>query len=209
MLKLKFFRIVPVVLALQVLPCVAQAEVLGVVGQVYDIAEKDALKEIEEKASKIDWAKYMEGASRKAENWRPQQPVSLPRAEKADKRLVDVSYALETDVPLPDGSGVYPKWYVINPLEMTQFPEIMVVINGDDREQIKWFKKSQYFSNPSVFVLLTNGEYAKIEKEIKKPVYFANAQIVEKFDVRSVPSVIKQAGKMMEVTEIEMEMKKK
>ena len=200
--------IVPVLLVLCVSSHNSRAEVLGSVGQVYDIAEKDALKEIEEKASKVDWAKYLAGASQKAANWRPQQPVSLPRALKPAKRLVDVSYVLDTDVPLPDGSGVYPKGYVINPLDMVQFPETMIVINGDDREQIQWFKKSNYFYDPSVFILLTDGEYSKIEKEIKRPVYFANAQIVDKFDVRSVPAVIKQAGKKMEITEIELEVKK-
>ncbi len=186
----------------------AWSEVLGVVGQVYEISEKDALKEIEEKASKVNWAKYMEGASQKAANWRPQQPVSLARAGKAERRLVDVSYVLENDVPLPDGSGVYPKGYVINPLDMVQFPETMIVLNGEDREQIQWFKKSRYSADPSVFVLLTDGEYAKIERELKRPVYFANAQIVEKFDVRTVPAVVKQAGKKMEVTDILLEIKK-
>jgi conjugal transfer pilus assembly protein TraW len=186
----------------------AWSEVLGVVGQVYEISEKDALKEIEEKASKINWAKYMEGASQKAANWRPQQPVSLSRADKTDRRLVDVSYVLENDVPLPDGSGVYPKGYVINPLDMVQFPETMIVLNGEDREQLQWFKKSRYSADPSVFVLLTDGEYAKIERELKRPVYFANAQIVEKFDVRTVPAVVKQAGKKMEVTDILLEVKK-
>jgi len=190
-------------------PRAGHSEVLGVAGQTYDIVEKDALKEIEEKASKVDWVKYMKGANKKATNWRPQKPVSLQRAQKNDSRLVDVSYALESDIPLPDGSGVYPKGYLINPLDMVQFPETMVVLNGDDREQINWFKKSRYFKDPSVFIIITDGEYAKIEKELKRPVYFANSQIIEKFDVRVVPAVVKQAGKKMEINEIQVELNKK
>jgi conjugal transfer pilus assembly protein TraW len=202
-------KILLITLALHIIPCIARAEVLGSVGQTYEIAERDALKEIKEKAAKVDWVKILDDAGQKVANLRPQLAVRLSRAVKPDRRLVDVSYVLETDIPLPDFSGVYPKGYVINPLDMVKFPEIMVIINGDDREQIDWFKKSKYYTDPTVFVLLSDGEYTAIEKEIKKPVYFASNQIVDKFDIRAVPSVVKQAGKMLEILEIVVDEKKK
>lgn len=185
------------------------ASVLGSVGQVYEIAEGDALKEMQQKAAQIDWEKYFSKAGEKASSYRPEQQVSLPRALQAETRLVDVSYTLETDVPLPDGSGVYPKGYVINPLEMVQFPETMVVLNGSDRDQVNWFKKSKYSTDPSVFVIITDGDFADLERELKRPIYFATSQIVEKFDIRVIPSVAKQSGKKMEIAEIDITPKKK
>lgn len=187
----------------------AFASVLGTVGRVYEIAEKDAVKEMQQKALEVDWQKYFAGAAERAKKWRPELQVSLPRSDKNETRLVDVSYTLEEDVPLPDGSGTYPKGYVINPLELTAFPETMVVINGSDREQVQWFKKSQYKNDPSVFVLLTDGDFADLEKELKRPVYFATSQITDKFSIRSVPSVARQSGKMMEVSEFEIPPKNK
>lgn len=185
------------------------AEVLGSAGQVYDIAEKDAVKEMQKKAMEIDWQKYFAGAPDKARKYRPEQQVSLPRAEKNNTRLVDLTYTLEEDVPMPDGSGVYPKGYSINPLELTAFPETMIVLNGSDREQVQWFKQSSHRNDPAVFILLTDGDFSSLEKDLKRPVYFATSQITDKFDIRSVPSVVRQVGKKMEVSEIEVPLRKK
>ncbi len=82
------------------------------------------------------------------------------------------------------------------------YPKTLVIINGTDPDQVKWFAASEYDKRLDVTLLLTAGSLGTVSKRISRPLFYANRKIVERFKLKAVPSVIKQKGRLMEVHEI-------
>lgn len=180
------------------------AEVLGTFGKTYSIAENDAYEELMEKVQSADWEKLMDRkkAEERIKAFKPEDAVKLPRAEKERTRLIDLTYTLDFDIPDGRGGILYPRGYTFNPLEYVNFTKTLVVIDGTDRKQIEWFKRSTYFKDIGVMLLITDGKYYNLMKELKRPVFYARRHLVERLNLQFVPSVIQQRGRMMEVREI-------
>ncbi|MHB8057071.1 MAG: hypothetical protein ACYDHC_04155 [Desulfuromonadaceae bacterium] len=178
-----------------------QAKVIGTYGTTYRITERDALTEIEERARQVDWNKVLD--KRKVENYQgPPDKASLPRAKRNRILLVDMTYTTEIDVPDGKGGILYPKGYTFNPLDYVTYPKTLVIINGTDPDQVKWFTASEYDKRLDVTLLLTEGNFGTVSKRISRPLFYADRKIVDRLKLKSVPSVIKQKGRLMEVTEV-------
>jgi len=180
-----------------------QAKELGSFGMTYRIAERDALAEIEERARQVDWHKVLD--KRKVENFQgPPDRVRLPRARRNRSFPVDVTYTTEIDVPDGKGGVLYPKGYTFNPLDYVTYPKTLVVIDGTDPEQVKWFAASEYDKRLDVTLLLSEGNFGAVSKRISRPLFYADRKIVERLKLKAVPSVIRQTGRMMEVNEVKL-----
>jgi len=185
---------------LVVLP--AQAKVIGTVGQIYPIAECDALTEIETRAKEINWRSILD--KEKPEDFRPSNLVPLPRAQHERSFLVDMTYTLEFDVPDGRGGNLYSRGYRFNPLDYVPFNQTLVVLNGDDPEQVGWLMSSSFLSEPGSQILLTQGSFSRVGKQLGRAVFYADRRILERFNLAAVPSVISRKGRLMEVKEIEI-----
>ncbi|GAM08403.1 protein TraW [Geobacter sp. OR-1] len=178
-----------------------QAKVLGTFGMTYRISERDALAEIEERSRQVDWNKVLD--KRKVENYQgPPDRMNLPRAKLGRIFPVDMTYTTEIDVPDGKGGILYPKGYTFNPLDYVTYPKTLVVINGNDPEQVKWLAASEYDKRLDVTLLLTEGSFGAVAKRVSRPVFYADRKIIERLKLKAVPSVIKQNGRLMEVTEV-------
>ncbi|MDD2732628.1 MAG: hypothetical protein PHF56_01705 [Desulfuromonadaceae bacterium] len=178
-----------------------QAKVLGTFGVTYLIAEKDALAEIEARARQVDWNKVLD--KKKIENYQgPPDRVSLTRAKRNRSFPVDMTYTTEIDVPDGKGGVLYPKGYTFNPFDYVTYPKTLVVIDGSDQEQVKWFAASEYDKRLDVTLLLTEGNFGTVSKRISRPLFYADRKIVERLKLKAVPSIIRQKGRLMEVTEV-------
>lgn len=184
-------------------PCFGSVHNLGTFGQTYRIAEQDALKEIKERVAKVDWSKVFsrKRMEKAIQNYRPDTPF-LPRAHKDAARLVDMTYTLPFDIPDGKGGILYPKGYTFNPLDYVHYEKTLVVINGDDPGQVLWFSQSGYSKNIGTMLLLTAGSYYELGKRLERPVFYANADIIRRFQLEAVPSIVHQKGRYMEVKEI-------
>ncbi len=177
------------------------AKVIGTFGTTYQISERDALTEIEERARHVDWNKVLD--KRKVENYQgPPDKSSLPRAKRNRSFPVDMTYTTEIDVPDGKGGILYPKGYTFNPLDYVTYPKTLVVIDGTDPIQVKWFAASEYDKRLDVTLLLTDGSFGAVSKRISRPLFYADRKIVERLKLKAVPSVIKQEGRLMGVREI-------
>ena len=176
----------------------------GTVGAVYPIAEPDALSEIEERARRVDWEKVIgrKIVEKKVVSFRPAGLVPLARAEKGRKYTVDLTYTLSEDIPDGKGGTLYPKGYAFNPLDYVTLPNTLVVLDGADEAQVNWFYSSEHFNDFKTILLITDGSYSELSKELKRPVYYADGAIIDRFDLEAVPAVVRQKGKNMEVQEI-------
>ena len=177
---------------------------LGTVGTTYEIVEKDALIALQERARQVNWNKVFsrEKTEKLIKKYRPKNLVFLPRAEKDNTFHVDMTYTLDFDIPDGKGGILYPRGYTFNPLEYVQMPTILVVIDGDEPDQVGWFKQSPYDKDIKTMLLLTKGSYAEISKELHRPVFYADKRIIDRLNLKAVPSVVYQDGLFMKVKEI-------
>ena len=185
----------------------AVARDLGTFGTVYDIVEKDALKELEEKAKSVDFSKAVDRNAlvKRARNFTPEDVKEMRMIGPARKDrtfLVDMTYTLERDIKDDKGNIVYPAGYAFNPLNYVAYPKTLVVLNGKRPEQIRWFKESSYAKDAQITLLLTDGSYSDLAKFLKRPVFYASTKVIEAFRIQAVPSVVRQSGAYMEVTEV-------
>ena len=194
-------RSILIVAGLFIVIASANAKDLGTFGRTYPIAEKDALTEIEERARQVDWEKVMD--KRKLENFQgPPDKATLPRAQRGQVRQVDMTYTAEIDVPDGKGGILYPKGYTFNPLDFITYPKTIIVINGNDKDQVSWFKDSEYSQQMDVTLMITEGAFGVITKKVNRTVFYATTKIINRFQLAAVPSIIKQKGQYMEVTEV-------
>lgn len=193
-------------------PCLGAVRDLGRWGAVYPIAEKDALEEIEEAASKVDWSGVFnpERWQERIKAFRPQDVPKLPRAPRGRVRTVDLTWTLPFDIPKVDPSGrtagvLYPRGYTFNPLDYVTYPRTLVVVDGADPEQLEWFERSPYAKRADVLLLLTDGSWYELSQRLGRPVFYALREVVDRFKLQYVPSVIRQKGRLMEVREIDVQ----
>ncbi len=184
----------------------ASAVDLGVAGKTYPIAERDAAEELKERVRSVNWQKMLEkNGIERIRRYKPDTAQSLPRATEDRVRMVSMNYTLEFDITDGKGNVIYPKGYTFNPLDFMTYTRTIVILNGADRDQVEWFKKSPYYKKSNVLILITDGNYYDLSGELGQPVYFVHEKIVSRLQLRHVPSVAKQNKRMMEVSEIDVD----
>jgi conjugal transfer pilus assembly protein TraW len=185
------------------LPSNAAIHDLGTFGQTYPVAEQDALKEIKGRVAQVDWSKIFsrKKMEKAVQNYRPDTPF-LSRAREDAVKLVDMTYTLAFDIPDGKGGILYPKGYTFNPLDYVNFENTLVIINGDDPDQVAWFMGSDYAGEFDSMLLLTGGSYYELGKKLERPVFYVTADIIRRFQLGAVPSIVHQKGRYMEVREV-------
>ncbi len=199
--------ILAAVVLCQLMTSTAVARDLGTFGTVYDIVEKDALKELEEKAKSVDFSKAVDRNAlvRRARDFTPEDVKEMRMIVPVHKDrtfLVDMTYTLERDIKDDKRNTVYPAGYAFNPLSYVAYPRTLVILNGKRPEQVHWFEESPYAKDTQVTLLLTDGSYNELSRSLKRPVFYASTRLVEAFRIQAVPSVVRQSGAYMEVTEV-------
>jgi conjugal transfer pilus assembly protein TraW len=137
----------------------------------------------------------------KIKNYRPEGMEALPAAVKDRVFSVDMTYTLDFDIPDGKGGIIYPRGYRFNPLDYIFLPNILVVIDGADARQVKWFQLSSYAKDTRVMLLLSGGSYKAVMEKLKRPVFYADGKMTAKFQLKALPVVIVQKGDVMEVRE--------
>ena len=178
--------------------------VVGRAGATYPITEKDALSELMQKVRQVDWKKQLTGLKQSAQVYRPPDLARLPRARHDRTFAVDPTYSLPFDIPDGKGGILYPNGYTFNPLDYVGLPDIFVFIDGGDKKQVAWFMRSPYAKAANAMIFLTGGSYLQFSEKLKRPVFYATDQIVKRFKLKAVPSVLFQQGKFVEVKEFEI-----
>ena len=206
-----FFSIVSAVVFALSICGPAFAKTVGRSGNIYRIAEPDALKELEDKAASMDLKERInkEETTRKIEMYRPSNVVNLSSAKKDRTFLVDMTYKLEFDIPDGKGGILYPKGFVFNPLEYIPFSRTIVVLNGEVKNEVDWFTASEYYKRTDVVLLITDGTWKDLMGRFKRNVFYLTEPVATRFRVSATPSVIvKKDNKFMEVREVHVPEKK-
>lgn len=183
---------------------VAAAKHLGTIGLVSPVAEPDALAEIREAAGQVDWPKVLDRKKTRAaiQSFRPEGLHPLPAVKEDKVFQVDITHILANDIPDGKGGVLYPRGYAFNPLEYANLTSVLVVINAEDQRQVDWFKASPYASDFQTRLLLSGGDYYALAEQLKRPVFYLLDDVAKRLQLAAVPSVVRQNGKKLEVTEV-------
>ena len=200
----RVIAILSVSLVLTTLIAQSQGRMLGRVGAVYPIAERDALEEIEERVRGVNWEKKFSAASPQA--YRPAQPAQLPLAQRERVFLLDPSYRLERDLRDGDGRVLYPAGYTFNPLDYLPEVPTLVVIDGENPGHLAWLEQLPLLGEEAkALVLLTRGDYEAIGARLGRRVFYIDRLMVERLSLSAIPCVVRRKARYLEVQEIVLE----
>ncbi len=190
--------------ALWIVTCVTQVWAahtrLEPVGKTSPIVEQDITKELQQKATNID----LEALFNTHNRYQPANLHPLPRAASDRVFTVDLTDTLDHDIKDNQGNLLYPQGFTFNPLQYAGLSGGVVVIDGSDTEQIKWFKGSPYFQNHRAILLLSGGYAAPLKQELQRPVYYLTHDIATRLQLKGVPSVIIEQENKLTVREVRL-----
>lgn len=173
-------------------------------GAVYPVVEQDIRIELKQKAAE-QWEQRKKEYQEKIHTYQPANLQQLPKAEQDRSFSVDMTYTLGRDLTDKDGKILYPKGYRFNPMDYMSFTLGLVVIDGNDPAQVKWFKESPYSSNHRMKLLLSRGYAQPLITELNRAVYYLDKEVAGRFQLAAVPCVAVQQDKHIQVTEFLIE----
>ncbi len=176
----------------------------GVKSHTFEILEQSFFSMMLEKLSKVDIDKHNIEINKKIID-KAQNPAStnLPRCKKSTSHIIDPSMTLNQDIKDHNGKVLFKAGTKINPLSQISIEEI-VLINGNDESQVKWYK--QNYRNKVNTLILLGGNYESLKKELSSELYFdQKGEWVKKFKIESLPALLVQEDKSIRVHEINIE----
>jgi len=181
---------------------------LGVVGQTYEIAEPDMLegfysklREAEVNGKMAEVEEQMKGRFIAHAN-RP-KGITLPRTQKYRVHYFDPTIVLSQDIVDHEGNVLWPMGTTVNPLEYVSMTQQWLFFDGDDPVQAAWAHDYLKRYPNQVRPILIQGAVLELTEAWQVRIYFdQQGRYVEKFGIRTVPSLISQEGKKLRIDEI-------
>jgi len=181
----------------------AQAKTLDRWGNVYPVKERDMRELIAERAKNFDVETWKATQKAKVQDsitkFRPAYAVKgLPSSKDGNLYKVDLTYRVPHDITDINGNVVYPEGFIYNPLEVmlkhgVSFNKIIVVLNGERKNELKWFTtKFPNYREPHIMLLITDGSVFDVADKIEKKTQYLSELIKEKFLINETPSVVVQ-----------------
>lgn len=173
---------------------------LGTVGRTYPVVEPDLIAELRQSSLKTEKIRE-EMLTDMTKNYRPIDLRPLPRARADRAFLVGMNYTLDRDLSDANGQVIYPKGYSYNPLDFIVMAGGLIIIDGNDPDQVSWFLHSPYYENRQLKLLLSGGKAADLIERLQRPVFYLTGDIARRLRLAAVPSLIMRKGDSMQVQE--------
>lgn len=164
------------------------------VGLTYKIQEKDALDEMQARASKVNW---QEVVNLPQEEWGGLKSLELPRAMRNNTREHVPFYSLEFDITDAQGEVIYPSGYTFNPLDFSRLPGRIVVIGRADKD-LEWLAKNRKAGD---MILTAGGNPYEVSTKISDAVFLLDEQTRSRLSLDVVPSIVEQIEKKLVIQE--------
>lgn len=171
----------------------------------YPILERDLEAVIRERIQQADWNVLQRQLETQVRDKLKSGPgIALPPATTSRVFSVDPTVQFDKDVKREDATTVLIKAGThVNPLTQVTLRQRFIVIDGRKLEHVAFAKQQvQQYGAAWVKVMLTAGDFEVVSKAIQDRVYWVLPEIVTRFKLEHVPSVITQNGPMLHVEEI-------
>ena len=194
-------------------PIPGQAKNYGQAGQTFPVIEPDLLATIEARLRQAEatgemaringqFAKRAEAKVR-----RPDPVAGISPTEQPRTWDYDPSITLEQDIRDQRGQLIAAAGQRINPLDFVTIRQELVFIDGDAPAQLEW--ATRHYSDTQAKIILVSGSPLVEMTRRQRRFYFdQQGQLTDKFGIEHVPAVVKLAGKVMRVSEIELPKRK-
>lgn len=170
----------------------------------YPIAEQDMEEYLKEQMRRVDWGRVREDLHRRVMERLHEGPnIGLQPATSSRVFTVDVTQRYEHDILNHDGTAVVVKGGTeINPLTRIALSHRYVVIDGRDAKQLTYAQSLIQRYGFGVKILLSAGDVSEVTKQLQRRVYWVQPEMVSKFQLAHVPSVISQNGPVLKIEEV-------
>ena len=172
----------------------------GTKGYLFEIEEEDFQKYIQNKLTSFSAEKEEEIKAKFIEKIKTPEPVSgLTKAFEYKYFYFDPTITVKEDIVDHQGTIISKKGTVINPLDTVALTEELLFFDATDEEQLNWAKTHSPLSK----WILVKGSPIKLEKELKKSVYFDQFGLLKKkLGFESIPTKVSQEGRLLKIEEI-------
>lgn len=177
---------------------------LGTVGETYPVVEPDIVAALRREAIRQDQARDKEQLLDEIKKYQLSNLQKLPHATVDRTFLVNMDYTVKQDIVDGEGNIIYPQGFTFNPLDCLSFPGGLVVIDGADPLQIKWFKNTPYADNHQAKLLLSDGYASQLTGQLKRSVFYLTTDIAERLQLAAVPSAVVQEDRNLRVHEFKV-----
>ncbi len=167
---------------------------LGVYGQTYSIEEPDLQAEIESKAKAFILQEEFDEKLRKSYY----VDIYLPDVKEKSKRKMSFTYTVPEDLII-DGNVIAKKGTVINVLEKVKLTTKYLFLKD---YQMPLFEKLTQKDRNIAAVIIKGDLISLLEKYPDHMIYMGDQQLIDKFNITGVPSLVYQDGTSIIVEEV-------
>ena len=120
--------------------------------------------------------------------------ASANRSWTYDPTLIQIEPILDHQGKVIVAAGT-----TINPLDQVSWGKPLLLIDGEDSEQIEWAIKQQGE------IVLINGSPIILSKQLEREVFFDQGGLItERFNIEAVPAIVEQEGNLLKVSEVKI-----
>jgi conjugal transfer pilus assembly protein TraW len=200
---------VTLIAAALMLPFSAQAQHLGVIGPVYEIAEPSLLEVILARLREGEASGALARLQREAQaNVKravdaPTPVASISKTTKARRFYFDPSIVVPYAITDADGRVIVAPGTMVNPLDTVSLSKALLFIDARDSAQVNRATQLLDAREGKVKVILTGGSHLDLARRLKQPVFYDQAgTLTAKLGIRHVPAIVTQEGKRLRIDEI-------
>lgn len=167
-------------------------------GPIYEIAERDWLKELSRtgpKRGEIPIGLSREGV-REAIG-RQSAPIDLPEVTVQKRFTVDPSVQISRPITDQTGRIISPAGSRVNPLERLPSFRPIAIIDGRVGKQVQWAKQRGF-----EIILATAGDIPRLTESFGRPVYPAPPILIQRYLIERVPVILSSKDKLIQVEEV-------
>lgn len=186
-----------------------QGNLVEKIGPTYPIAEKHAIREIQEHLKKRQESGELERMQQEVQQRINQAALNLAPVEglsnvsKGSVRYFEPTYTLPETIYDQDGRIIAPAGTVVKPLEVAPIPFKMLFFDGRSPEQVALAKKLAIKYGESFMPILTAGDWYNLSAEMNQAVYYdQQGKMSRNFQLSEVPSLVSQEGNRLRVEAI-------
>lgn len=194
---------------LTVIPGLSLGSDLGVVGQTYEIAERDLIEVMKDKFRRMEktgeLAKVQENYKKLVLDAveKPKPVPGIKSTEAAHTYFVDPTWTLDRNVVDEKGNLLFPSGTKVNPLDYAPLTQQLLFFDQRERLQVAFAKRFIEQSSSRVKPILVGGEPLKLMRQWKQEVFYDQGGVLSrKFLLKHSPAIVSQDGKRLRIDEI-------